>query len=147
MLFKDWIRDMQKHVIRYDTLGSIPVEEFEDKSVLVLGEGNAAAETTDAIRNYARDMVSVSRTNGVRLMRDTRYVGNLRGRRTTYVDANAFKSYEGQSSMDLDESWLVMVACGKKGRGVPHPGSHGYQVGPNMSGVLTLRSSHYGDLN
>jgi len=61
--------------------------------------------------------VAVSRSGGPKLMRDTRYVGNLRGRRTTYMDANAFKSYEGQSAMNFNSKWLVMVACGEKGKG------------------------------
>ena len=72
----------------------------------------ARAETADALRNYARDMVAISRGAGTKQMRDTRYVGDLRGRRTTYLDANSFKSYEGQSSMQLNAAWTVMLPCG-----------------------------------
>ena len=45
-------------------------------------------------------------------MRDTRYAGDVRGRRTTYLDANSFKSYEGQSTFPLNSKWMVAVRCG-----------------------------------
>ena len=72
----------------------MPVEEFENRSVLILGAGNAAAETADAVRNVARDIQVLGRFRRPKLMRDTHYVGDLRGRRTTHMDAFNLKSYE-----------------------------------------------------
>ena len=72
-LVTDWILDLQRYAVRYDDLTGLQPDRFENKSVLILGEGNAAVETADAIRNFARDIVAVSRS-GSRQMRDTRYM-------------------------------------------------------------------------
>lgn len=110
-IVRDWIQDLNKHAIRYDQLLGIDPSAFRNKSVLLLGEGNAAGETGDAIRNYAKDMVFVSRFHGTNTLQQTRYVGDLRARRTTYLDANSFKSYEGQTNMAAYSDQLVAVAC------------------------------------
>ena len=107
----DWVADVNKFALRYDQLRGVDPRSFTNKSVLVLGEGNAAGETGDNIRNFARDMVFVSRYRGGKSLRDTRYVGDTRARRTTYLDANTFKSYEGQTAMGVDEGTLVAVGC------------------------------------
>lgn len=108
---KDWIGGLGQHSIKYSHLSHFPEASFENKSVLVLGAGNAATETVDAIRNYARDIQVVARSNDQRLMKDTRYVGDLRGRRSTYIDAFALKSYEGHIVVRNGKE-LVLVRCG-----------------------------------
>ena len=110
-IVEDWIADLNKHNIRYDQLRNVDPRTFTNKSVLVLGEGNAAAETADNLRNFARDMVFVSRYRGAKTLQQTRYVGDTRARRTTYLDANIFKSYEGQTAMGLGSDNLVAVGC------------------------------------
>ena len=107
----DWITDLNKFNIRYDQLKGVESRTFENKSVLVLGEGNAAGETADNLRNFARDMVFVSRFRGAKTLQQTRYVGDTRARRTTYLDANIFKSYEGQTAMGLGSDQLIAVGC------------------------------------
>ena len=107
----DWITDVNRFSIRYDQLRNVDPRTFTNKSVLVLGEGNAAGETGDNLRNYARDMVFVSRYRGAKTLQQTRYVGDTRARRTTYLDANIFKSYEGQTAMGLGSDQLVAAGC------------------------------------
>ena len=107
----DWIKDVNRFSIRYDQLRGVDPRTFTNKSVLVLGEGNAAGETGDNLRNYARDMVFVSRYRGAKTLQQTRYVGDTRARRTTYLDANIFKSYEGQTAMGLGSEQLVAAGC------------------------------------
>ena len=41
-LVEDWILDLNTHSIRYDELSGMDPKEFTNKSVLILGEGNAA---------------------------------------------------------------------------------------------------------
>ena len=36
-IVRDWFKHMQSHTLRYDELSGIPLEAFEDKSVLILG--------------------------------------------------------------------------------------------------------------
>jgi hypothetical protein len=107
----DWIADVNRFSVRYDQLRGVNASTFTNKSVLMLGEGNAAGETGDNLRNYARDMVFVSRYRGAKTLQQTRYVGDTRARRTTYLDANIFKSYEGQTAMGLGADQLIAVGC------------------------------------
>mmetsp|Transcript_16004 Transcript_16004/g.28526 ORF Transcript_16004/g.28526 Transcript_16004/m.28526 type:complete len:815 (+) Transcript_16004:101-2545(+) len=130
-IVEDWIRDLQEHSVRYDELTGIDAEAFENKSVLILGHGNAAVETADNIRNYARDIVVVSRSSH-RFLQGTRYVGDVRARRTTHIDANSFKSYEGVTQLDLNASWLVATACG------PDEVNDGFQGKPPVCIFTTM---------
>jgi cation diffusion facilitator CzcD-associated flavoprotein CzcO len=50
-----------KFTVGYDELHTVPLEDFEDKRVLLLGFGNAALETVDAVRPYAADIVVMGR--------------------------------------------------------------------------------------
>ena len=79
--------------IGYDELRGVANDEFEDKKVLILGSGNAAYETADAIRNYASDLVVFSRAFPS-LLRHSKYVGSVRGPRTLLLDAGQIKSLE-----------------------------------------------------
>jgi thioredoxin reductase len=88
----DWMTNVHAQAIQYDDLPGIPVERFENRSVLILGAGNAAAETADAVRNHARDIQVLGRFRRPVLMRQSHYVGDLRGRRTTHMDAFNLKA-------------------------------------------------------
>ena len=106
----DWMTNVHAQAIQYDDLPGIPVERFENRSVLILGAGNAAAETADAVRNHARDIQVLGRFRRPVLMRQSHYVGDLRGRRTTHMDAFNLKSYEG--AITLGAKNFVVVPCG-----------------------------------
>ena len=83
-----------KNTVGYDELSLIPNEEFEDKRVLVVGLGNAAMETVDAMRDFASDIVLLGRGTLNRLA-STRYVGHMRGPRHQTIDSSELKSLEG----------------------------------------------------
>ena len=61
-LVTNWIDGLDRHALPYDELDQHkPFEQtFENKSVLIMGAGNAALETADAIRDYARDIQVVT---------------------------------------------------------------------------------------
>lgn len=103
----------------YDSLRSYASSDFTDKRVLILGSGNAAFETADALRNYAADLVLLARTRVNRLA-DSRYVGGVRGPRTMSFDTGELKSLEavvthGLPSDDLEgfpQARYSLFRCG-----------------------------------
>lgn len=85
-----WIEGLADVSVSYDELWDVPADAFENKSVMILGAGNAATETADAIRNYARDILMVSRSVS-KQMKDTRYVGHVSSRLLTSRMCNRFE--------------------------------------------------------
>ena len=77
----------------YDSLRTVDDSELEDKKIIILGCGNAAFETADAVRNFASDIVVLCRGHPKPLEK-SRYVGNLRGPRTMTLDTTQLKSLE-----------------------------------------------------
>jgi hypothetical protein len=112
-----WAQNSPKHFVEnvanlsipYDQLDQYGAEEFEGKSVVIFGGGNAAFETADALRPYASDLAVVFRYNPVqpttgdyplnrvlpRMMFDTGYVGDVRGPRLATSDSARIKSLDG----------------------------------------------------
>ena len=94
----DWIAGLAQQSVDYADLDQVLPEGSsgaQGKSVLVLGAGNAAYETVDNLRNWASDLQIGARRVADSLARDTKYVGGIRGRRSTILDAFHLKSYEG----------------------------------------------------
>eukprot|EP00930_Biecheleria_cincta_P048409 TRINITY_DN33724_c0_g1_i1.p1 TRINITY_DN33724_c0_g1~~TRINITY_DN33724_c0_g1_i1.p1 ORF type:complete len:787 (-),score=96.38 TRINITY_DN33724_c0_g1_i1:163-2523(-) len=109
----DWIDGLNDVAVRYDKLAGIPLDHFENRSVLILGAGNAATETADAVRDVARDIQIISRSDEMKFMRRSKYAGDVRGRRNTIQDAFHFKSYEAATELCSGEHCKVaMVPCG-----------------------------------
>lgn len=109
---KDWIDGLSTVSIPYSELDRFPLESFENRSVLIVGGGNAAMETADALRDYVQDIQVLGRYEfPSRRMAETHYVGDLRGRRGTLHDAFYFKSYEGELTYDYGKRFIA-VPCG-----------------------------------
>jgi thioredoxin reductase len=106
----DWIHNLQNINTEYSDLKEIPREDFENRSVLILGAGNAATETADFVRSVSRDIQVVGRFASLRKMGHSHYVGDVRSRRTTHEDAFYMKSYEGVHAVPYNGT--VMVSCG-----------------------------------
>eukprot|EP00746_Dinoflagellata_sp_MGD_P135317 gnl/MRDRNA2_/MRDRNA2_69305_c0_seq2.p1 gnl/MRDRNA2_/MRDRNA2_69305_c0~~gnl/MRDRNA2_/MRDRNA2_69305_c0_seq2.p1 ORF type:complete len:779 (-),score=109.38 gnl/MRDRNA2_/MRDRNA2_69305_c0_seq2:205-2541(-) len=108
---QDWIDGLVDVAVPYSELDGIPIDDFENRSVLILGYGNAATETADAVRNVAREIQIIHRSDEDKEMRNTKYVGHVRARRTTIQDAFELKSYEAILSIEKN-NLIVMVPCG-----------------------------------
>jgi thioredoxin reductase len=121
----DWIDNLPNVATQYSDLGGIPSKDFENRSVLIFGAGNAATETADAVRDVSRDIQIVSRSGEIRYLREHLYVGDVRGRRSHIHDAFHFKSYESVTEMCSGEHCDVLaVPCG------PNDDNHGFQGKP-----------------
>eukprot|EP00933_Yihiella_yeosuensis_P028802 TRINITY_DN22610_c5_g1_i1.p1 TRINITY_DN22610_c5_g1~~TRINITY_DN22610_c5_g1_i1.p1 ORF type:complete len:747 (+),score=126.57 TRINITY_DN22610_c5_g1_i1:67-2307(+) len=89
----NWIRGM-KHTFGYHELTPWPGSEaFEGKSVLILGNGNGAFETADAVREGASDIGILGRREE-RMAHETHYVGNVRLARGTALDSMQLNSLD-----------------------------------------------------
>jgi cation diffusion facilitator CzcD-associated flavoprotein CzcO len=92
-----WISGLVESSVGYEELDLVlpNSSDAQGKSILILGSGNAAYETVDNLRNWAADLQVGARRVADSLARDTKYIGGIRGRRTTILDAFHLKSYEG----------------------------------------------------
>jgi len=109
----DWIDNLPNIARQYSDLGDFPLEDFQNRSVLIFGAGNAATETADAVRDVSRDIQIISRSGEIRYLREHLYVGDVRGRRSHIHDAFHFKSYEAVTEMCSGEHCdVVAVPCG-----------------------------------
>ena len=123
--------------IGYEDLAPWNPAEFTGKRMLILGMGNAAFETADAVRNEAAEMTIFGRRQEQLLAKDTHYVGHLRAHRTAALESVNLKS--------LDEVWyyptptrLVVVKCGE-----PDPDSSaGLRANYSMPNTHADRSRH-----
>jgi len=75
-------------------------ESFEGQSVLILGRGNAAFETADAIYGNTNFIHMVARSRA-RLSWSTHYVGDIRGINNGVLDTYQLKSLDGLAEMDV----------------------------------------------
>ena len=91
-----WISGLDESSVGYEELDRLMPNssDAQGKSILILGSGNAAYETADNLRNWAADLQVGARRVADSLARDTKYIGGIRGRRTTILDAFHLKSYE-----------------------------------------------------
>lgn len=97
--------DGMEHVIGYEDV-SINPEDFEGQSVLILGRGNAAFETADAIYGNTNVVHMVGRSR-VRLSWSTHYVGDLRAVNNGLLDTYQLKSLDGVLEAGLEEVKIV----------------------------------------
>ncbi|PVD38202.1 hypothetical protein C0Q70_00813 [Pomacea canaliculata] len=89
----------------YESLSLHP-EDYEGKSVLVLGRGNSAFEVADGIYGVTNLIHMVARSR-VRLSWETHYVGDLRGVNNALLDTYQLKSLDGLLEADLTEVQLA----------------------------------------
>ncbi|KAK3090905.1 hypothetical protein FSP39_015622 [Pinctada imbricata] len=85
---------------------SINPDDFEGQSVLVLGRGNAAFETADAIYGSTNLIHMVSRSR-IRLAWETHYVGDLRAVNNGLLDTYQLKSQDAILEAGLEEIHIV----------------------------------------
>ncbi|CAF1190191.1 unnamed protein product [Adineta ricciae] len=88
----------------YENL-SLNVEEFENKSVLILGRGNSAFEVAQHIYDVTNFIHMVSRSR-VRNAYATHYVGDLRAINNQLLDTYQLKSLDALAEIDLLEHEL-----------------------------------------
>jgi len=92
----------------------VPIEgeAFEGQSVLILGRGNAAFETADAIYGNTNYIHMVARTRA-RLSWSTHYVGDIRGVNNGLLDTYQLKSLDGLAEMDVTGMNITRNADGR----------------------------------
>jgi len=111
-----WLRGLDR-AVGYDEL--IPWKDhkkaFQNLSVLIVGNGNAAFETTDALRNYASEIALFGR-RAERLARETHYVGDGRGHRMSSIDSMELQGLDvvSHSPQDMGNK-LEMIPCESPG--------------------------------
>ncbi|CAF4124910.1 unnamed protein product [Rotaria socialis] len=85
---------------------SLVTEEFENKSVLILGRGNAAFEVAQHIYDATNYIHMISRSR-VRNAYATHYVGDLRAINNQLLDTYQLKSLDALVEIDLMEHELL----------------------------------------
>ncbi|WP_433046454.1 NAD(P)-binding domain-containing protein [Dactylosporangium sp. CS-033363] len=75
---------------RYDTV-SVDPEDFTNQRVLIIGKGNSAFETADALVETAA-VIHVAGPHAIRLAWQTHYVGHLRAVNNNFLDTYQLKS-------------------------------------------------------
>eukprot|EP00933_Yihiella_yeosuensis_P042329 TRINITY_DN36889_c0_g1_i1.p1 TRINITY_DN36889_c0_g1~~TRINITY_DN36889_c0_g1_i1.p1 ORF type:complete len:733 (+),score=145.39 TRINITY_DN36889_c0_g1_i1:79-2277(+) len=101
--------------------GNTPMtgEQYEGKSVYVLGQGNAAMETVQELQKYTSEVHLYSRGRelpqggkGVRMAHETHYVGDIRAGRTGLLDTYLLKSLDTFCHDCLhEETRIVIIPC------------------------------------
>ncbi|KAK3737352.1 hypothetical protein RRG08_036756 [Elysia crispata] len=84
---------------------SVDPDDFEGKSVLILGRGNAAFEVADCIYGSTSLVHMIGRSR-VRLAWSTHYVGDLRAVNNGLLDTYQLKSLDGLAESILEEMKL-----------------------------------------
>jgi len=128
----DWIHGLEAVKTEYEELQGVERNAFENRSVIILGAGNAATETADFVRSVSRDIQVVGRYTALRKMGESHYVGDVRVRRTTHEDAFYMKSYEGVHAVPFRGT--IMVPCG------PDKDNLGFQGKPPVCVFLLEQS-------
>uniref|UniRef100_X1ZGH7 FAD-dependent oxidoreductase domain-containing protein 2 n=1 Tax=Capitella teleta TaxID=283909 RepID=X1ZGH7_CAPTE len=90
------------HLVEGYESASVNPADYEGKSVLVLGHGNAAFETADAIYPQA-NVVHVIGRSRVRLSWETHYVGDVRAVNNGLLDTYQLKSMDGVAEGPLSD--------------------------------------------
>ncbi len=91
--------------IGYENL-SLNIEEFENKSVLILGRGNSAFEVAQHIYDVTNFIHMISRSR-VRNAYATHYVGDLRAINNQLLDTYQLKSLDALVEIDLIDHELT----------------------------------------
>lgn len=91
----------------YETMSLNP-KDYEGKTVLILGRGNAAFEVADGIYGVTNLIHMLSRSR-VRLSWETHYVGDLRAVNNALLDTYQLKSLDGLLEAGLTQVLLQKV--------------------------------------
>ncbi|XP_033098592.1 FAD-dependent oxidoreductase domain-containing protein 2-like [Anneissia japonica] len=90
-----------EHTNKYDDM-SLDTDDFEGKSVMILGRGNSAFETADHILGSTNVIHMLSRSR-VKMAWETHYVGDLRAVNNGILDTYQLKSLDGIIEADVNE--------------------------------------------
>lgn len=90
---KPWF-DGTDLTVRYDELAAVQASAFEGKRVMILGCGNAAFETADAVRAAQASDLAVVCRGPKKLLEETRYVGDIRAPRSLIFDLEQAGGHE-----------------------------------------------------
>lgn len=94
-----------EHAVGYESM-SIDPQDYEGKTVLILGRGNAAFEIADSIYGNTNLIHMIARSR-VRLAWATHYVGDLRAVNNALLDTYQLKSLDGLLETSLNDVALV----------------------------------------
>ncbi|MCG5219794.1 NAD(P)-binding domain-containing protein [Streptosporangium soli] len=83
---------------------SIVGEDFTDKRVLIVGKGNSAFETAQAMLPYA-SIIHLASPSPVRLAWTTKHPGHVRGQYGALLDSYWFKTLHGVLECEVDRIW------------------------------------------
>lgn len=120
---ENWIRGME-HTIGYEELAPWPgAAAFDGLSVLILGNGNGAFETSDAVRNFAADIGILGRREE-RFAHESNYVGDVRAARLTSLDSLHLKSLDDVFALAPGAGRLLeLLPCASAGPGTGEAGN------------------------
>ncbi|MBO3751879.1 NAD(P)-binding domain-containing protein [Streptosporangiaceae bacterium NEAU-GS5] len=79
-------------------------EDFADQRVLVIGKGNSAFETAQALLGHAA-VIHLASPHGVRLSWNSKHPGDVRGMYGAFLDSYWFKTLHGVLECDIDRIW------------------------------------------
>ncbi|MFI7464605.1 NAD(P)-binding domain-containing protein [Nonomuraea sp. NPDC049646] len=84
----------------------VPVngEDFADQRVLVIGKGNSAFETAQALLPYAA-VIHLASPSPVRLTWTSKHPGHVRGQYGAFLDSYWFKTLHGVLECTVDRLW------------------------------------------
>jgi len=100
-----------EHLDYYHNM-TIDPEHYEGKSVLILGRGNSAFETAQAIYGHT-NMVHMASRNRVRLAWATHYVGDIRAVNTALLDTYQLKSLDGILEIEVQRDIALQKKDGR----------------------------------
>eukprot|EP00057_Strongylocentrotus_purpuratus_P028163 XP_011682637.1 PREDICTED: FAD-dependent oxidoreductase domain-containing protein 2 [Strongylocentrotus purpuratus] len=101
----------QEYTEGYEDM-SLDRDDFEGKSVLILGRGNSAFETADHIIG-STNVIHVMGRSRVKMAWETHYVGDLRAINNGLLDPYQLKSLDGLLKADMVELSLVKRSDGR----------------------------------
>ncbi|GAA0948437.1 NAD(P)-binding domain-containing protein [Nonomuraea longicatena] len=79
-------------------------ERFADQRVLIIGKGNSAFETAQALLPYAA-VIHLASPHPVRLSWTSKHPGDVRGQYGALLDSYWFKTLHGVLECDIDRIW------------------------------------------
>ncbi|MEU0565728.1 NAD(P)-binding domain-containing protein [Nonomuraea sp. NPDC005983] len=79
-------------------------EEFADQRVLIIGKGNSAFETAQALLPHAA-VIHLASPHPVRLSWTSKHPGDVRGQYGALLDSYWFKTLHGVLECDIDRIW------------------------------------------
>lgn len=135
----NWIQGLH-YALGYEELSPWPGgRAFANLSVLILGNGNAAFETADAIRNWAADIAIIGRREQ-RFAYESRYVGDVRLHRGTSVDSLMLKNLDEVYGIPPHRGQVLeLIPCGPGGKGGGGQGGMGWPQRRWDSDVIGFR--------